>query len=159
MGNGLELHATYQTNSHLLLLGRVRYKWWGPNSGPGSGLLDQLNSRSRQTEVAALANYGVPVGRSRVYAAAGLAYVAGRQLGDYRYTTYASGFLSGDATYYHAYRRYQALALPLEAGYLAPAFARAPRPGLAFQADLNPEHSVYCVLLTLGFSSLGARIK
>lgn len=155
VGNGLELHANYQTDGHLLLLGRARYKWWGPSSGPSSGLLDQLNTRSRQVEVAALAGYGVPVGRGRLYATAGLAYVLGRQLNGYRYATYASGFLSSDATYYYAYRRYQALGLPLEASFLAPPLARGPRLGLAFQANLTPEQSVYCVLLTLGFSSWG----
>ncbi|OGX85692.1 hypothetical protein [Hymenobacter coccineus] len=159
VGNGLELHAAYQTDGHLLLLGRNRYKWWGPSAGPGSKFFDNVNVLSRQIEVAALAGYGAPVGRSRAYAAAGLAYVLDRQLGDYRYTTRSSGLLWGDATYHYAYRRYQALGLPLEIGLQGPLGRNQQRLGLAFQANLNPEHSVYCALLTLNLSSWGNRIK
>ncbi|TPG61760.1 hypothetical protein [Hymenobacter nivis] len=159
VGNGLEAHATRQTGGHLLLLGRARYAWWGPKSGPGSKLFDQLNTRSRQTELAVLAGRSLPVGRCRAYAAAGLAYLLGRQLGDYRYTTRSSGLLWGDATYYYAYRRYQALGLPLEIGFQGPLGRNQQRLGLALQANFNPERSAYCVLLTLNLSSWGNRIK
>lgn len=153
-GNGLELHGDYQTAGHLLLLGRARYKWWGPSSGPGVGQVEHSNTSSRQTEIAALAVYGLPVGRSLLYGAAGVAYVAGRQLGEYRYSTLSNGLASSDATYYYAYRSYQALGLPVEIGFRAPPL-RGLRLGLAGQANFNPEHSVYCVLLTLWADRLG----
>ncbi|OGX88226.1 hypothetical protein BEN47_09045 [Hymenobacter lapidarius] len=148
VGNGVEIHAGYFAN-RFVVLGRTRYKWWRPDSGPGSsGLFRRFNTRSRQTEVAALAGYSVPVRSALVYAGAGVGYVAGRQLGDYRYTLRGNAAISND-TYYYAYRRYQAIGLPLEVGFVCP----APNPdlnvGISFQANLNPEQSVFCLLVTL----------
>lgn len=155
IGNGLEMHAAYLKN-HFLLLGRSRYKWWRPDSGPGAnGLFQRLNTRSRQVEVAALVGYAQPVGRGLAYAAAGVGYVVGRQLGEYRFTLRGNEFLVND-THYYAYRSYQALGVPLEIGFISPLEKRGTRLGLSLQANLNPEHSVYCVLLSLWFGKLGA---
>ena len=147
-GNGLEAHAGRFSN-HRLVLGSARYKWWKPDSGPGAGdLVSHFNTRSRQTEAAVLAGYGQPLGRTLAYAAAGVAYVAGRQLGEYRYTIRSNAFLA-NSTHYYAYRRYQAIGLPLEMGLLLPLPNRDTNLGLSFQVNLNPDQSVYCVLLTL----------
>ena len=155
IGNGLEMHAGYLKN-HWLLLGRSRYKWWRPDSGPGSsGWFQRFNTSSRQVEVAALAGYGQPVGRSLAYAAAGVGYVIGRQLGEYRYTIRGNEFIVND-THFYAYRSYQAIGVPLEMGFISPLKKRETSLGLCFQANLNPEHSVYCVLLSLWFGKLGA---
>ncbi|ALW86414.1 hypothetical protein AUC43_15770 [Hymenobacter sedentarius] len=155
IGNGLEIHADY-LKGHLLLVGRSRYKWWGPQEGPGSSnLLQNFNTRSRQTEVAALAGYGLPVGRGLAYAAAGVGYVAGRELGAYCYTIRSNNFFSND-THYYAYRSYQAIGVPLEVGLLTPGTKRGLGIGLAFQTNLNPEKSVYCLLLTFWGGQLGA---
>ncbi|GAB3310046.1 hypothetical protein GCM10027511_22910 [Hymenobacter humi] len=149
------MHAGY-FKEHLLLFGRSRYKWWGPEDGPGtSNLFQNFNTRSRQAEVAALAGYGLPVGLGLAYAAAGVGYVAGRQLGEYRYTIRSNEFLSND-THYYAYRSYQALGVPLEVGLLGPVRNRSLRVGLALQANLNPEKSVYCLLLTFWGGKAGA---
>lgn len=156
LGNGVEIHVA-RTQQRLLLLGRARYKVWGPESGPGSafGLLQTLNTRSQQAELAALAGSSLPLGRTMAYGAAGVGYVAGRQLGEYRYSVQTNSIL-GEATHYYAYRDYQALGVPLEAGLLLPESKKRPvRLGLAFQANLNPEHSVYCALLTFWFGHVG----
>ena len=159
VGNGLELHAS-RLQQHGLLLGRVRYKIWGPSSGPGSGWFDGgLNTYARQAEVAALAGYSLPLGKGLLYGAAGLSYLYGRQLGEYRYTIHQNSLL-GDATHYYAYRDYQAVGIPLELGVLAHLKRPADvRPGLTFQANLNPEQPVYCVLLTFWISDWGKPIK
>ncbi|WP_375417423.1 hypothetical protein [uncultured Hymenobacter sp.] len=151
-GNGLALHGTYFSR-HWLALGRLRGKWWGPESGPRPTLFgDDINTRSRQNEVAVLVGYPLAVGQSIIYGAAGLAYLRGRQLGEYRYTLRESGLISTDGTHYYRYRDYRALGLPLEIGYLAPAFDKEQlRLGLTGQADFNPEQIVYCVLATLTF--------
>lgn len=150
VGNGLELHGGYY-GRHLLAFGRLRGKWWGPESGPKSSVFgDDINTHSKQLEVAALVGYPLAVGRSTFYGAAGLAYLDGRELGQYRYTLRSSGLLSTDGTHYYSYHDYRALGLPLEIGYLSPAFGNGElRLGVAGQADFNPERTVYCVLLTL----------
>jgi len=156
LGNGVEIHVA-RTQQRLLLLGRGRYKLWGPESGPGSAfsLLQALNTRSQQVELAALAGSSLPLGRTLLYGAAGVGYVAGRQLGEYRYSIQTNSIL-GEATHYYAYRDYQALGVPLEAGLLLPESKKRPvRLGLAFQANLNPEHSVYCALLSFWFGHVG----
>lgn len=156
LGNGVEIHVA-RTQQRLLLLGRARYKVWGPEAGPGSAfsLLQTLNTRSQQAELAALAGGSLPLGRALAYGAAGVGYVAGRQLGEYRYSVQTNSFL-GEATHYYAYRDYQALGVPLEAGLLLPESKKRPvRLGLAFQANLNPEHSAYCALLTFWFGHVG----
>lgn len=148
VGNGLEAHLGRQ-QGRWLALGRARYRWWGPSEGPGSSFLDDVNTKARQLEVAAMAGYGLPLGRAFLYGSAGLSYLYGRQLGDYRYAV-AHGGLTGSHTYYFAYRDYQALGLPLEVGLLLPARpSRLVRFGLAFQANFNPERPLYCGMLTI----------
>ena len=157
VGNGVEAHGGYY-GRHLLAYGRVRGKWWGPVSGltPGaSGATlappgEELTTRNRQVEVAALLGDPLTLGRSTLYAATGLAYLDGRRLGEYRYTLRQSGILSTEPTHYYRYRDYRALGLPVEIGYLAPVTARGQyRVGIAAQANYNPEQTVYCLLLTL----------
>lgn len=149
-GNGLEMHGGYY-GRHLLAYGRLRGKWWGPKAGPTSSLFgDNLSTYNSQLEVAALLGYPLVVGRSTLYGAAGLAYLDGRTLGEYRYTLRESGLLSTDGTHYYSYRDYRALGLPLEIGYLSPAFDGQPfRLGIAGQANYNPQQTVYCVLVTI----------
>ena len=146
VGNGLGAHVGY-FHHDWLLLGRARYKWWGPDAKPGNGFTEHLNTRSRQAELAALAGYSRALGGSLLYAATGLAYVAGRELGTYRYTLRSSGLLSG-ATHHYSYRDYQALGLPLELGIMLPSIKNHLGPGLSLQANLNPEHSDFCAFIT-----------
>lgn len=146
IGNGVEAHLGRQQRGWLAL-GRVRYRWWGPSSGPGSSLLDGVNTKARQLEVAAMAGYGLPVGGTLFYGGTGLSYLAGRQLGEYRYAVAHGGAVSS-RTYYFAYRDYQALGLPLEIGWLAPP-RKGARFGVAFQANFNPERTLYCGMLTM----------
>lgn len=150
VGNGLELHGGHYS-PRLLAFGRLRGKRWGPESGPKPSLFgDDINTYSSQLEVAVLVGYPLAVGRSTLYGAAGLAYLSGRELGQYRYTLRKSGLLSADGTHYYSYRDYRALGLPLEIGYLSPELGyRRLRLGLAGQADFNPQQSVYCLLATL----------
>lgn len=150
VGNGLAVQGGYY-GPRLLVLGRLRTKWWGPDTEPKANLTgDEVNTRSRQTEAAVLLGYPLPVGRALLYGGTGLAYVVGRQLGDYRYSIRRNGGLTTDATHYYAYRDYQALGLPLELGLLsAPIRKSRTRLGLTVQANLNPEQPVYCVLLTV----------
>lgn len=152
VGNGVEAHLGRQ-QGHWLVLGRVRYRWWGPSSGPGSNFLDDVNTKARQLEVAAMAGYGLPLGGTYLYGGTGLSYLNGRQLGDYRYAA-AYGGLGSAHTYYFAYRDYQALGLPLEVGLLLPERRQA-RFGLAFQANFNPERTLYCGMLTLWLGHFG----
>lgn len=149
VGNGIALHGGY-LGPRLLAYGRVRGKWWGPAAGPGANWFgESINARSRQLEAAALLGYPVVVRKSVIYGAAGLAYVNGRQLGAYRYSIRRSGVV-GEVKHFYAYRDYQALSLPLEIGVLSPALGPGHlRVGLAGQANLNSQQSVYCVLLTL----------
>lgn len=150
VGNGVELHGGY-SQRRLLAYGRLRGKWWGPTNGPKANWLgDDINTRSWQAEAAALLGYPLPVGRALVYGAAGLAYVRGRQLGEYRYSIRRNGGLVTNAEHFYAYRDYQALGVPLEVGVLLPPLGPGQlRLGLAGQANLNPQHSVYCLLLTI----------
>ena len=91
-------------------------------------------------------------GGSRFYAAAGLGYVDGSQAGEYRYTVRTSGLLS-DPNNFSAHHQYQALGLPLEAGWQSPGLgAEKVRVGLAGQANLNPQQAVFCLLATVWFS-------
>lgn len=150
LGNGLALHGGHY-GPRLLALGRLRYKWWGPESGPQPQLFgDDINTRSRQTELAALVGYPLSVGESILYGAAGLAYLSGRQLGQYRYSVRRGGLISSDATHYYSYRDYRALGLPLEIGYLSPELGyHRLRLGLTGQLNFNPEQTVYCGLVTV----------
>ena len=150
LGNGLAAHGGYRA-PHWLAYGRLRGKWWGPDQEPKAHLFgDDVNTNSRQTEAAVLLGIPVAAGQSCFYAATGVAYVSGRQLGAYRYSLRKSGLLSADATHYYAYRDYQAIGLPLEMGWLSPAFADGTaRLGLVGQANLNPQHSVYCFMATI----------
>ncbi|MGI4833661.1 MAG: hypothetical protein ACRYFK_09395 [Janthinobacterium lividum] len=152
LGNGLEAHVGAQRQGWLLL-GRARYRWWGPRSGPGASWLDDRNTSSRQVELAALGGYGLPLKQGLLYGGLGLGYLNGRQLGDYRYAI-AQNSLLGTSTYYFAYRNYQALGLPVELGVLTgPRYGG--RLGLAFQANFNPEKTLYCGLLTLWLGRFG----
>jgi len=157
------VHGGYLAAGHWLVLGGARGKWWGPSSGPGArwiSLFESLNTSSRQYEGAVLGGYALPLGRWLTYGAAGLGYVAGRQLGEYRYSLRGNGLFISDATHYYAYRDYQALGVPLEASVLAPAIARANlRLGLTLQANLNPEHSVYCLLLSIWPGKFGTATR
>lgn len=158
LGNGIEAHVGRQQGGWLAL-GRVRYRWWGPADGPGSHFFDRMDTRSRQVEVAALAGYGLPLGRQLVYGAAGLGYLNGRALGEYRYATTESGVL-GSTTYYYSYRSYQALGLPVEVGLLLPQLRGGQfRLGVAFQANFNPEKTLYCGMLTCWLGRFGSATR
>ncbi|GAB3637422.1 hypothetical protein GCM10027422_30120 [Hymenobacter arcticus] len=147
VGNAVGVYLAYERGP-LLLLGRARYWWRGAASGPGSRWFDKVNTRSRQTEVGLLAGRSLPLGRGQLYGAAGLAWVGGRKLGEYRYSVQYSGVL-GSEEYVFAYRQYQALGLPLEVGVQTPLRPDGARWGLALQANLNPQQSLFCALLTL----------
>lgn len=150
LGNGVEAHGGY-FSPQLMAFGRVRGKWWGPSSGPKPSIWgEDINTRSRQTEVAGLVGYPVAAGRTLFYAATGLAYVNGRQLGDYRFSLRSSGVVS-EVTHYYAYSDYQALGLPVEVGALSPPLGggNSLRLGVSGQANFNPKQTVYCLLLTL----------
>ena len=152
LGNGLEVHAGYY-HPRWLAFGRLRGKWWGPEQEPSAHFWsDGLNTRSEQTEAAVLLGIPVAAGQTYFYAAAGLAYVSGRQLGDYRYSLRKGGLFSTNAIHYYAYRDYQAVGLPLEVGWQSEPLARALRLGVVAQANLNPQHSVYCFLATISFA-------
>ena len=153
VGNGVGLHVGY-LKPHLMAWVRGRGKWWGPEKGPGADFFgSEINTKSRQFEVATLAGYPLAVGRSTFYAATGAAFVTGRKLGEYRFTTRTSGLVS-DPTHYYAHRDYKALGLPLEVGYLSPSFnAGHLRLGASAQANLNPQQSVYCLFFTVWYNS------
>ena len=152
VGNGLALHGTYY-GPRGLALGRLRGKWWGPAAGPGPELFgDDINTRSGQTEAAALLGYPLVLGRTVLYGAAGVAYVSGRELGPYRFTLREGGLLSTDATHYYSYRDYRGLGLPLEIGLLTPfTYDEQVQLGLAGQANFGAERAVYCLLGTVSF--------
>lgn len=152
VGLGLEAHAGAQ-RAGWLALGRMRYRWWGPSSGPGASWLDDRNTSSRQLEVAVLGGYGLPLGRGLLYGGLGLGYLHGRQLGEFRYAV-AQNTLFGNKSYYFAYRDYQALGLPVELGILTRPW-QGVRAGVAFQADFNPEKPLYCALLTCWLGRFG----
>ncbi len=153
VGNALEAHVGAQRQSWVAL-GRVRYNWWGPSSGPGSSLFDNINTRSRQLEVAALVGYSRPLGRGSGYGAIGVSYLRGRQLGEYSYSVDKSGLLN-KPSYFFSYRRYQALGLPLEIGALTPPNQRGARASVALQANLNPEKPIYCLLIGFWIGNFG----
>lgn len=150
VGNGLALAAGYRT-PHWRAYGQLRGKWWGPDKEPKAQLFgDDLNTRSRQTEAAVLLGYSLAAGPTFFYAATGVAYVRGRELGEYRYSLRKSGLLSADATHYYAYRDYQALGLPVEVGWQTASFSTVGmRLGISAQANFNPQHTVYCGLGTV----------
>lgn len=153
VGNGLELHAAH-ISPHVLVLGRLRGKWWHETTDTGSGWLSSdSDGLSRQFEAAALLGYPVAAGRSVLYGATGLAYVNGQQAGAYRYTVRSSGLLS-DPTNYYAHRNYQALGVPLELGWLSPPLGSKIRLGVTGQANLNPQQSVFCLLTTVWFGGM-----
>ncbi|MDQ2772971.1 MAG: hypothetical protein M3Y54_21000 [Bacteroidota bacterium] len=115
--------------------------------------MSSLNTRSRQAEGALLAGYDLTKGHNRAYAAAGLGYVAGRKLGEYRYTIHGNSII--EQTHYYAYTQYQALGLPLEIGAMH-SFPRARLAlGLSLQANLNPDQSQYCLLFSMWFGKRG----
>jgi len=153
VGNALEAHVGAQRQSWIAL-GRVRYNWWGPTSGPGSSLFDDVNTRSRQLEVASLVGYSRPLGRGLCYGAVGISYLRGRQLGEYSYSVNNGGLLSKPG-YFFSYRRYQALGLPLEIGALTPPNRRGTRASVALQANFNPEKPVYCLLIGFWIGGFG----
>ena len=151
LGNGTAIQIAHFRHQ-LIALGRVRGKWWRAANAPGSSVFGDPETRSRQAEVAALVGYPMAVGGSRFYAAAGLGYVDGSQAGEYRYTVRTSGLLS-DPNNFYAHHQYQALGLPLEAGWQSPGLgAEKVRVGLAGQANLNPQQAVFCLLATVWFS-------
>ncbi|QKG51648.1 hypothetical protein [Hymenobacter sp. BRD67] len=94
------------------------------------------------------------MGHALLYGATGLSYLNGRQLGDYRYAVTQSGILS-TKTYYYSYRNYQALGLPVEIGVLMRPHRSGVRFGLAFQADFNPEKTLYCGMFTCWLGKFG----
>lgn len=157
VGNGLEVHGGY-LGPRLLAMGRIRYKWWGPESGPDESRFGTSDGpRSRQAEAAALLGYPLVVSRTVVYAATGLAYVNGRQLGEYRYSVRpsSSSLLPPPPCNFYAYRDYQAVGLPLEVGVVSPPLGPdLVRVGVVGQANLNPQQSVYCLLATFWFGNL-----
>lgn len=157
LGNGAAIHIAH-FRPHLMALGRVRGKWWRGANAPDGGLFGDPETRSQQVEVAALIGYPVVVGGSRFYAATGLGYVNGSQAGEYRYTTRTSGLLSDPKNFY-AHYQYQALGLPLEVGWQSPGLgADKVRLGVAGQANLNPQQSVFCCLATVWFGSGNAHL-
>lgn len=153
IGNGLAAEAG-QLWPRAVLLGRVRYKYWVPNSiRQHTKLFDGFNTRSRQTECAVLGGYPLPLGRGVLIAATGVAYVSGRQLGDYRYTR--KGFFSDSHVF--SYRRYQALGLPVQLSWMGLTRrlgqAHPLQIGVSAQADFNPAQTEFCLLLTLTMCS------
>ena len=152
VGNGVVAHLAYQRPGWSPLA-RARYRWWGPSSGPGSSFLDATNTNSHQLELGALGVYRLPVGRGLLYGGLGISYLKGRQLGDYRYAVQQTGVL-GSTTYYYSYRDYQALGLPVEVSLLTPSRKNV-RFGLAFQANFNPEKTLYCGMLTFWLGAFG----
>jgi hypothetical protein len=141
-----------------MALGRVRGKWWHAANAPDSGFFGDPETRSRQVEVAALVGYPMAVGSSRFYAAAGLGYVTGSRPGEYRYTLRTSGLLSDPKNFY-AHHQYQALGIPLEAGWQSPGLgAEKVRIGVAGQANLNPQQAVFCLLATAWFGGGNAHL-
>lgn len=155
IGNGLALHLGH-FSPHLVVLGRVRGKWWQAPNETGGGLFGNPNTRAQQMEVSTLLGYPITMGGARLYAAAGLGYVAGRHAGEYRYTIRTSGLLSEPKNFY-AHRSYQALGVPLEIGLMSqPLGADGVRVGFAAQANLNPQQSVFCLLATVWFGKSNA---
>ena len=152
VGNGLALHLGY-FRPHLVALGRARGKWWQASNETDGGLFGDPDLRAQQTEVAALLGFPIAVGDARLYVAAGLGYVAGRHTGEYRYTIRKSGLLSEPKNFY-AHRTYQALGVPLEGGLISkPLGVEGVRVGIAAQANLNPQQSVFCLLATVWFGN------
>ena len=150
LGNGAAIHIAH-FRPHLMALGRVRGKWWQAADATDQGLFGPPETRSQQVEVAALVGYPVAIGGSRCYAAVGLGYVNGRQAGEYRYTVRTSGLLSDPKNFYSHYQ-YQALGVSVEAGWQSPGLGpEKVRVGLASQANLNPQQSVFCLLATVWF--------
>ena len=150
LGNGAAIHIAH-FRPHFMALGRVRSKWWHAADTPDSGVFGDPETRSRQVEVAALVGYPVAVGGSRFYAAAGLGYVNGSQAGEYRYTVRTSGLLSDPKNFY-AHYEYQALGVPVEAGWQSPGLGpEKVRVGLSGQANFNPQQAVFCLLATVWF--------
>ncbi|UYZ64593.1 hypothetical protein [Hymenobacter weizhouensis] len=135
----------------LALLGRVRYKWWVPASiRQHTALLDQFNTRSRQTEYALLAGYPVLVrGGGVVMAAAGVAYVAGRQLGEHRYTE--KGFFTDSHVF--SYTQYRAVGVPVQLSWIGATpnigSRSSVRAGVSLQANFNPVQPDFTVLVNL----------
>ena len=153
LGNGVALHIA-RFSPHFMALGRVRGKWWRATDAAGEGWFGNPETRSRQVEAAALIGYPV-VGGSRLYAAAGLGYVNGHEAGAYRYTIRTSGLLSTPKNFY-AHYQYQALGIPLEAGWQSPGLGpEEVRVGVAGQANLNPQKAVFCLLATVWFGGGG----
>ncbi|GAB2952136.1 hypothetical protein GCM10027048_16480 [Hymenobacter coalescens] len=152
VGNGLGASATYERGAWLLT-GRLRYKWWIPREIDLNPVFSRLNSRSRQAEAALLLGRSLTTGTHRFHAAAGVAYVAGRNLGAYRYTLRRSGLFSSPSTDYFAYQRYSALGVPLEVGWqvsLDP--LGVTRLGITAQGNLNPQRHDLTLLATLAFA-------
>jgi hypothetical protein len=150
LGTGVAAALSYEHHSWLLLT-RTRHKWWIPSRFELDGVFNRVNSRSRQTEAGLLLGRTLRAGAHRFHAAAGLAYLSGRDLLAYRYTLRRSG-LTGRTTDYFAYRRYRALGLPLELGWeAAVGRERFNRLGITAQADLNPERPDFTLLATLAF--------
>ena len=61
VGNGLALHLGY-FRPHLVVLERVRGKWWQAPNETGNGLFGNPNTRTQQIEVSALLGYPIKVG-------------------------------------------------------------------------------------------------
>ncbi|MCC3159324.1 hypothetical protein LJ737_18930 [Hymenobacter sp. 15J16-1T3B] len=152
VGNGLGAGAAYERGPWLLLA-RTRYKWWIPREIDLNPVFSRLNSRSRQAEAALLLGRALTAGAHRFHAAAGVAFLAGRNLGDYRYTLRRSGLFSSPSTDYFAYQRYTALGLPLELGWQVQLDELGvTRLGLTAQGNLNPQHRDLTLLATLAFA-------
>ena len=149
LGNGLGAEAGW-FGRRVALLGRVRYAWWLPQDiRRSSKLFDGYNTRSRQTEYAALAGYPLPVAGGVVTAAAGLAYVHGRQLDEFRY---ARKGLFGNS-YVFSYTRYQALGVPVQLSWVAATpnigSRTSVRAGVSLQANFNPVQPDFTLLVNL----------
>lgn len=148
VGNGVCVFGGVSWPRAVALL-RGRYLWRGPNQEPfRHKLIQHLDTRSRQVEGAALLGYPMQLGRGTLQVASGLALVGGRLLTDYRFSKVSSGFISS-STHYFAYRRYVAVGLPLELSWQNKPLQREDGTlGISVQANLNPQHSTLCVLLT-----------
>lgn len=134
-----------------MALGRVRGKWWHAADAPNRGVFGDPETRSRQVEAAVLVGYPLAVGGSRFYAATGLGYVDGNHTGEYRYTVRTSGLLSDPKNFY-TQLHYQALGVPVEAGWQSPGLgAEKVRVGLSAQLNMNPQQAVFCLLATVWF--------
>jgi len=94
-------------------------------------LFDDINTRSRQLEVASLVGHSRSLGR-------GLSYLRGRQLDEYSYSVNKESLLNS-TSYFFFYRDYQAIGLPLKIGALPPRTGGATAPAWLCRPTSTPK--------------------